>query len=142
MRPGKIVLLVVGMLVGLMGLGMAGGGAALVVLAGTQRDAAGYLTASTQRYSTTTYALTAHVPVVTPDNARPGSTTSPPSASTRRTAGGPQVVGCIHVAFGPGAALRLSHEAVPLQMSSHELHPSCIFSLRRRGAGPMPKAAS
>src|SRR2546423_6221966 len=69
MRPSKIILLVVGVLVGLMGLGMAGGGAALMVLAGTQRDAAGYLTTSPQQYSTTTYALTAHVPVVAPDGA-------------------------------------------------------------------------
>ena len=68
MRPGKIVLLVVGVLIGLIGLGMAAGGAALLVLGGTQRDAAGYLTTSTQRYSTTAYALTAQVPVDTPDN--------------------------------------------------------------------------
>ena len=34
-------------------------------------------------------------------------------------AGGPQVVGCIHVAFGPGAALRLSHEAVPYRAKPH-----------------------
>src|SRR5207244_5052632 len=69
MRPSKIILLVIGVLVGRMGLGTAGGGAALMLLAGTQRDAAGYLTTSPRQYSTTTYALTAHVPVVAPARA-------------------------------------------------------------------------
>jgi rhodanese-related sulfurtransferase len=34
-------------------------------------------------------------------------------------AGGPQVVGCIHVAFGPGAALRLNEEAGPYRAKPH-----------------------
>lgn len=69
MRPSKIILLVVGVLVGLLGLGMTAGGVALLVLAGTQRDAAGYLTTSPHQYSTTAYALTAHIPVVAPEEA-------------------------------------------------------------------------
>jgi hypothetical protein len=41
MRPGKIALLVMGVLIGLVGLGLASGSGALLLLGATQRDAAG-----------------------------------------------------------------------------------------------------
>ena len=58
MSAGRIVLIVVGGLLALIGLGLAAGGGALVWAHGTQRDADGYFTTSTERFSTTTYALT------------------------------------------------------------------------------------
>ena len=58
MRPGKIVLLVVGILAALVSLGLALGGGALVWAHATQRDAAGYYKTSTERLETPTYALT------------------------------------------------------------------------------------
>lgn len=58
MSGGRIALLVVGALLALLGLGMAGGGGALWLIHGTQRDADGYFTSSTQRYASTGYAIT------------------------------------------------------------------------------------
>ena len=66
MRPGKVVLLIAGTLIALTGLLMAIGAGALGVLLGTERDAAGYLNSSTQQFSTSTYALTARIPVAGP----------------------------------------------------------------------------
>src|SRR5205823_255065 len=66
MRPGKIVLLVAGVLIGLVGLGLASGGVLLLVAA-SQREAAGYFATDTQRLSTPTYALVSHLPVVVGD---------------------------------------------------------------------------
>lgn len=62
MKPARIPVLIAGVLIGLAGLGMALGGLGLGV-ASTQRDAAGYLTSSPRAFSTTTYALTAPMPV-------------------------------------------------------------------------------
>ncbi len=58
MSAGRIVLLVVGSLLALIGLGLAAGGGTIVWANETQRDADGYFTTSTERFSTTTYALT------------------------------------------------------------------------------------
>lgn len=58
MRAGRIVLIVIGSLVALLGFGMFVAGATLGVVAATQRDDAGYFTTSTQRYDTTTRAIT------------------------------------------------------------------------------------
>jgi hypothetical protein len=58
MRAGRIALIVIGSLLALIGFGMFAGGAALGIFAATQRDDAGYFTTSTQRYDTTTSAVT------------------------------------------------------------------------------------
>jgi hypothetical protein len=54
---GRIVLLVVGTLLALIGLAAAAGGGALLWANETQRDADGYFTTSTERFATTGYAL-------------------------------------------------------------------------------------
>ena len=54
---GKIALLVVGSVFGLISLGVLAGGVTAVVYDQTQRDAAGYLSSSFKGYSTGTYAL-------------------------------------------------------------------------------------
>lgn len=58
MSGGRIALLVIGTLLGILGLGMALGGGALLIINGTQRDADGYFTSSTQRYGSAGYAVT------------------------------------------------------------------------------------
>jgi hypothetical protein len=58
---GRIVMVVAGALVALLGLGLLGGGALLVWAHTTQRDAAGYYTTSTEHFDTPTYALTSRV---------------------------------------------------------------------------------
>ena len=58
MSAGRIVLLVLGSLLALIGLGLAAGGGVLVWANGTQRDADGYFTTSTERFRTATFALT------------------------------------------------------------------------------------
>jgi hypothetical protein len=61
MRPGKIVLIVVGAVLALVGLGFVAGGGTLVWANATQRDASGYYNTPTDPLSTTTYALTGSV---------------------------------------------------------------------------------
>ena len=58
MSGGRIVLIVVGCILGLIGLGIAGGGGALVWAHETQRDSDGYFTTSAERFRTPTFALT------------------------------------------------------------------------------------
>ena len=58
MRGGKIALLVVGAVVGLVAIGLVVGGAGLLYVHGTQRDDAGYYRTDTKPLSTSTYALT------------------------------------------------------------------------------------
>jgi hypothetical protein len=58
---GRIVLIVAGALVALLGLGLVAGGGVLVWAHGTQRDASGYYTTSTEHFATSTYALTSDV---------------------------------------------------------------------------------
>jgi hypothetical protein len=54
---GKVALLVVGSIFGLISLGILAGGVTAVVYDQTQRDSAGYLSSSFEGYSTGTYAL-------------------------------------------------------------------------------------
>jgi hypothetical protein len=61
MRPGKIVLIVVGAVLALAGLAFAAAGGTLVWAHATQRDAAGFYTTPTARLETSTYALTSQV---------------------------------------------------------------------------------
>lgn len=58
MSGGRIALIVVGCVLGLIGLGVAVGGGALLWAHETQRDSDGYFTTSTERFRTATYALT------------------------------------------------------------------------------------
>ncbi|HUZ10246.1 MAG TPA: hypothetical protein VMU76_08780 [Acidimicrobiales bacterium] len=58
MRPGKIVLVVAGSLVLLIGLGLTAGGGVLLWANATQRDAGGYFTTSAETLHTTGHALT------------------------------------------------------------------------------------
>ncbi len=58
MRPGKVVLLVLGGLSAFVGLVVAGGGGTVVWVHATQRDGTGYYTTPTHRFETPTYALT------------------------------------------------------------------------------------
>lgn len=59
MRPGKIVLIVIGGIVSLLSIGFMAGGGTLVWAHTTQRDAAGYYNTPTDTLRTDTYALTA-----------------------------------------------------------------------------------
>ncbi len=61
LRPGRIMLLIAGALVALLGLALTAGGGVLVWAHATQRDAAGYYTTATEHYSTPTYALTSRI---------------------------------------------------------------------------------
>lgn len=58
MSGGRIALVVVGALLALLGLGLATGGGALLWAQGTQRDADGFFTSSTERYASGGYAVT------------------------------------------------------------------------------------
>ena len=58
MSGGRIVLIVVGCILGLVGLGLAAGGGALLWAHETQRDRDGYFTTSPERFRTATYAIT------------------------------------------------------------------------------------
>ncbi len=58
MRPGKIVLLVLGALLALIGLPCLAAGGTLLWVHATQRDAAGFYTTPVEQLRTTTYALT------------------------------------------------------------------------------------
>ena len=58
MRPGKIVLLVVGSVAALLALGLTLGGGVLIGIHATERDDTGYYATSTERFQTATYALT------------------------------------------------------------------------------------
>jgi hypothetical protein len=55
---GRVVSLVIGCVIGLVSLGLLVGGGALAWVDSSQRDAAGYLTSGSHRFSTTSYALT------------------------------------------------------------------------------------
>ncbi len=61
MRPGKLALVIGGAFAVLIGFVSALGGGALIWTHATQRDAAGYYTTSTERFTTSTYALTSNV---------------------------------------------------------------------------------
>ncbi len=58
MKPARIVSLVVGSLLALIGFGLLAGGGILGWALATQRDDAGYFTTSSQRFATDSYALT------------------------------------------------------------------------------------
>src|SRR5215217_4639646 len=57
MRAGRIVAVIIGALLGLVGLGAAACGSAMVVVHGTQRDSAGYYTSAAERVQTSTAVL-------------------------------------------------------------------------------------
>jgi hypothetical protein len=56
--PGRVVLLIVGSLAGLIAFGLLMAGIVIVLAHATARDSAGFYTSSTERFSTQTYALT------------------------------------------------------------------------------------
>lgn len=58
MKPARIISLVIGSLLVLVGFGLLAGGGVLFWALGTQRDDAGYFTTSTQRFTTDSHALT------------------------------------------------------------------------------------
>jgi hypothetical protein len=58
MSAGRIALIVVGSILALIGLAVAAGGGVILWAHGTQRDADGFFTTSTERFRTTTFALT------------------------------------------------------------------------------------
>jgi Domain of unknown function (DUF4389) len=58
MRPARVVLLVLGSLLALIGFGLLAGGGSLGWALATQRDDAGYFTTSTERFATESYAIT------------------------------------------------------------------------------------
>jgi hypothetical protein len=61
MRTRKVVLLIAGSVLALLGFGLTGGGGAWVWAHTTQRDASGYYTTPTGRLATSSYALTSRV---------------------------------------------------------------------------------
>jgi hypothetical protein len=61
MRAGKVVLIVFGALIALVGFGVVAGGGTLVWAHTTQRDAAGFYSTPTDLVTTTSYALTSSV---------------------------------------------------------------------------------
>jgi Domain of unknown function (DUF4389) len=58
MKPLRVLLLVLGSVIALLGLGLVGAGASIGWAAGTQRDEAGFFTTTTDRYESTGYAIT------------------------------------------------------------------------------------
>ena len=58
MKPIRVVLLVLGSLIALLGFGLVAGGAGLGWALATQRDDAGFFATSTERLETDSYALT------------------------------------------------------------------------------------
>lgn len=58
MRPGKVTLLVFGVIIGLLGLGLIAGGSFLGWAHATQRDGGGYYTSQLGTYTTQSYAIT------------------------------------------------------------------------------------
>ncbi len=58
MRPGKVLMLVGGIVVGIVALALVGAGGTLLWIHGTQRDADGYYTFDEHPYSSAGYALT------------------------------------------------------------------------------------
>jgi hypothetical protein len=58
MKPARIISLVIGSLLALLGIGLLAGGGILGWALATQRDDAGYFTTSAQRFATDSYALT------------------------------------------------------------------------------------
>jgi hypothetical protein len=58
MKPARIVSLVIGSLLALIGIGLLAGGGILGWALATQRDDAGYFTTSNQQFTTDSYALT------------------------------------------------------------------------------------
>ena len=58
MKPLRVVLLIVGSLIALIGLGLLAAGASLGWAVSTQRDDTGYFTTPTERFATDSYALT------------------------------------------------------------------------------------
>jgi len=58
MKPARVILLVIGSLMAMIGFGLLAGGASLGWALGTQRDDAGFFTTSTERFATDSYALT------------------------------------------------------------------------------------
>jgi hypothetical protein len=58
MRPARVVLLVLGSLIALIGFGLVGAGASLGWATATQRDENGFFTTSTERFESDSYAIT------------------------------------------------------------------------------------
>lgn len=58
MKPGRVVLLVLGSLLALLGVGLLIGSGSLSWAIATQRDSDGFFTTSSQRYATSSYAIT------------------------------------------------------------------------------------
>ena len=67
MRAGKIALVVIGSLAALVGLGLLAGGGALVWAHTSARDSSGFYSTSTQRFSSSGYALTSRAIDVSPN---------------------------------------------------------------------------
>lgn len=58
MKPGRVILLIVGSLVALIGFGLVGAGASVGWAMATQRDDAGFFTTSTERFASDGFAIT------------------------------------------------------------------------------------
>lgn len=58
MKPGRVVLLVLGSLFALLGVGLLIGSGSLSWAIAAQRDSDGFFTTSSQRYATSSYAIT------------------------------------------------------------------------------------
>lgn len=58
MRPARVILLILGSLVALIGFGFVGAGASIGWATATQRDDAGFFTTSNERFGTDSYAIT------------------------------------------------------------------------------------
>jgi len=101
MRAGRIILIVAGTLLLVLGFGVAAVGGTLIVIHGTQRDGTGYYRSSTEIVYTSTSALTARLDLGSPRSgfvpARPLGTVQIRAASTT---GHPVFLG-----VGPAAAV-------------------------------------
>jgi predicted TPR repeat methyltransferase len=58
MKPGRVVLLVLGSLFALLGVGLLVGSGSLSWALATQRDSDGFFTTSSQRYAASSFAIT------------------------------------------------------------------------------------
>jgi hypothetical protein len=111
---GRVVLLIAGALVALVGLGVTLGGGALLWAHGTQRDAAGYYTTATEHFGTPTYALTSAVDLGQAPGAPEWTIAHPVGTVRIRATAGPRP---LFVGIGPEADVErwlagVAHERV------------------------------
>ena len=134
---GRIVLIVIGSIVGLIALGLLAGAGALTWANATQRDADGFFATGYHRYATATYALTRERVRVFTGADRPGWIGDPGRLATARirlhaTGGDPLFVGIARTADIGRYLSDVAHDEV----DHVEYHPFSVLYVRSSGGEP------